>query len=502
MSPLASFYRWWIGTACLLWLAGCAMPSRAPVATGTPAVTGAPTANLPAPTLVTAVAQPGVTLVPGRLVAPVGNEVLLVSAVHQTGRPQAPYQRVEWLLSPNSVGTFLSVASSDKPYVVQLFGGANPRKLDNNYAVSETAAVARVLNRGTAITTDDVSILPGQAWLTLTSPVEGVSFVTAYAPEITGTLTNRQTAAIYWVDARWVLSPTQTAAVGGPAVVTATVFRQSTGQPVPNWRVRFTVGGGPPVNLSAAGAQSAEVTTNAQGQASVELTQVTPAAATNVLTVELIRPAEATPGAVEPLTVGTAQTQVVWTEGAISPPAQTPAVPVPPTTPPVTTPTVPPAVSPIRLTLVGPRSGPVNTPVRFQLDITNVGSTALENVALTNRLDPGWRHSTGLSTIKRTLPAIQAGQTVTVPIEILPTQAGRLCQSITAETASGQPATVRECFDALPAAGTGTVTPAPVNPGAPTNPNVNPANPNPQSGQSQSSIWPDARKYRITDRAQ
>ncbi|MGC4002056.1 MAG: hypothetical protein QM811_02455 [Pirellulales bacterium] len=197
------------------------------------------------------------------------------------------------MLAPNGVGTFLSVGESDRPFFDH--HGANPRKLDNQFAVTETAAIRRVLTRGTAAPNDDVSILPGQSWITLTSPVEGVSYVTAYAPDILGTAGNRQTAIVQWVDARWVLSPSTNGRTGTPTPISVNVYRQSDGKPIPNWHMRYTISGGPPANFSNGSAQTVELPTDATGLAVAELTQPAPQLGTNLVTVELVRPPRASP---------------------------------------------------------------------------------------------------------------------------------------------------------------------------------------------------------------
>ena len=146
--------------------------------------------------------QPGLTLTPLRIVAPVGTEVLMVAGVHGAGDPLLTGQRVEWMMAPGSVGTFLAVGEREGPNFLRWFG-TPPQKISNDYAVTETVSVSRIITRGTIDPADDVSVLPGQAWVTLSSPIEGSSHVTAFAPELVGTTGNRQSGVIHWVDARW-----------------------------------------------------------------------------------------------------------------------------------------------------------------------------------------------------------------------------------------------------------------------------------------------------------
>lgn len=453
-SPLATFVL--LAGLCAL-LTGCVTARPAdPFA--------AQQAAQPGAALVQAVALPAISIFPGRLVAPIGNEVLVVATVNTAERPQAPYQRVEWILAPQGVGTFLSTGESDRPF---FFSGRDPEKLDNSYMISETAALGHVLGRGTATPVDDVTILPGQAWLTITSPTEGVSYVTAYAPDLQGAYGNRQTAAIHWVDARWTLPPQFTARTGGSAPLAVTVYRQSSGLPVANWRVRYTISGGPPANFSQGGAQTFEATTNAAGQAIADLTQATPQAGINTITVELVRP-ENVPGATEPLIVGTATTQVTWSEtGPVSPAPITPGGTIPlnpvpggtiPLNPPVaqpgTTPpgtsTPPPAASPFKLNLLGPTTAAAGQEVKFQLEITNTSSAPINQAEINVAFDQGLENKLGQSPIRREYTeTIPPGRQFILYLPFMPTRVGQQCVTVTVSTLTGAPAQAKACLNVV-----------------------------------------------------
>lgn len=420
----------------------------------------------PGAALVPVAALPGIRIFPGRLVAPIGNEVLVVATVNTAGKPQAPYERVEWILAPQGVGSFLGTGESDRPFFVS---GRDPEKMDNQYLISETASVGHVLQRGTATPADDVTILPGQAWLTMTSPTEGVSYVTAYAPDLNGAYGNRQTAAIHWVDARWTLPPQINARSGGSAPVAVNVYRQSSGQPVANWRVRFTISGGPPANFSAGGAQSFEATTNSAGQAIADLTQAAPQAGINTITVELVRPENSAPGAVDPLIVGTASTQVAWSEaGPISPAPITPGgtiplnpapggqSPAPPATLPGTpqpgTPSPPPSVSPIKLNLLGPTTIATGQEVKFQLELTNQGTTPINTAELNVEFDPGLENKLGKSPIRREITdPLPPGRSLILNLPFTGTRPGQQCVNVTVGTLTGPPAKARSCLNVVSA---------------------------------------------------
>ncbi len=80
----------------------------------TPPVAGVPTLGTPV------FVQPGLTLTPLRIVAPVGTEVLMVAGVHGAGDPLLTGQRVEWMMAPGSVGTFLAVGEREGPNFLAL----------------------------------------------------------------------------------------------------------------------------------------------------------------------------------------------------------------------------------------------------------------------------------------------------------------------------------------------------------------------------------------------
>ncbi len=94
-----------------------------------------------------------------------------------------PYERVEWMLDQGSVGSFVSVADPIRPFYIDMVS-SKPKKIDNNYAVSETLPKNVILTRGTPNINDDMVMPRGYTWVTVTSPREGVSYITAYAPDV------------------------------------------------------------------------------------------------------------------------------------------------------------------------------------------------------------------------------------------------------------------------------------------------------------------------------
>jgi hypothetical protein len=89
-------------------------------------------------------------------------------------------EKVEWTIAPTSVGYFIQAGESG-PLDWMHHVSYRTRKIDNTFAVSATSAKFIMLNRGTPTPSDDVPILRGQAWATVSSPTEGTTFVTAVA---------------------------------------------------------------------------------------------------------------------------------------------------------------------------------------------------------------------------------------------------------------------------------------------------------------------------------
>ena len=244
-----------------------------------------------------------VTLTPQVTVAPVGSEVILLAGVvGPDGRYYRMNERVEWLISPGSVGEFVEL---DKGSYWNLFLGdfTFPRKLSSIHAVGSTSRKDLRLTRGTPDPTDDVLVARGQTWVAVSSPMEGSTYVTAYAREVYGWNQHKQSAVIHWVDARVEFPVPAIVAPGGRHTLTTTVRRQSDGSPAAGYRVRYTIGDAPAGELPApalpsgasAGtgrrrAQSVEVETNAAGQASVEVSQPQPVAGTTRVDIQVIRP--------------------------------------------------------------------------------------------------------------------------------------------------------------------------------------------------------------------
>jgi uncharacterized repeat protein (TIGR01451 family) len=249
---------------------------------------------------------------PARIIAPVGSEVVVQAAVCGQDKALMAGEEVEWSIAPNSAGFF--VQAGETGHLDWLHHvGYRTRKVDNTYLVSATSAKFIMLNRGTPDSGDDVPILRGQAWSTVTSPTEGTTFVTAVSPKAYSWDQRKQTATIYWIDAQWTLPPPAINPSGTRHPFTTTLVRNTNKCPLVGYRVKYEITGGPPAGFAPDGVQSIELPTNSLGQATVEIFQTQPSAGTNTVNISIIRPADWPGGDGSPLVVGTGATQKTWT---------------------------------------------------------------------------------------------------------------------------------------------------------------------------------------------
>ena len=388
----------------------------------------------------------GVELTPIKVVAPVGCEVVMLAGVCGSDGYMHAGQKVEWMLSPGGVGEF--VALGRRGMFDWLTLQSSPRKITNTYAIGTTSSEYLCLNRGTPTPDDDIPVERGQAWATVTSPVEGVSYVTAYAPEVPAWDSHRQTAKIFWVDAEFAYPAPSVNPAGTRRTLTTTVTRHSTHEPVEGWRVRYEIAGGPPAGFTADGASSLEVITNSLGEASAEIVQRNPTPGTTSVAVKVIRPANADG---EEFTAGQGSTLVTWSVAA-APVPNTPAAPLPASAP------------NIRVSLTAPTQAAVGQDVVFRANITNTGSAAATNLVIVDRFDAGLEHASQPvnRAIERDLGSLSPGQTRTVDVTFRVVQPGQPCNVIEIYRGDKLLATGKACLTAVGAASAPPAAPASV----------------------------------------
>lgn len=296
-----------------------------------------------------------VHLTPSKIIAPVGSEVVLLAGVCAADGYRYANQEVEWMLAPGGVGQFIALGRKGP---LDWITGFNtwPRKVNSSYAIGTTSSRYLCLTRGTPTPADDLPVERGQAWISVTSPVEGTSFVTAHAPGVKAWDGHTQTSTIQWVDAEFVFPPPAVNPAGTKHTFTTTVTRHTSQTPIEGWRVRYEITGGPSAGFSPDGAAVVEVPTNELGQASAEIYQLEPAPGMNTIAIQVIRPASA---AGERFVIGNGSTHKTWSAPGIS------------------------------LKKSGPAQGFVGDTLVYRIEVRNPGDLTAKEVIVSDQLSDG-----------------------------------------------------------------------------------------------------------------
>jgi uncharacterized repeat protein (TIGR01451 family) len=433
-------------------------------ASSMPGLVGPPTTAVP-------FGQDHLRVTPERVLAPVGSEVVLKAGICTAGGFLLANQRVEWLLDRGGAGQFVDLNNRDE---LDLFRWPKntPRKLDNWYAIGATSTSTLCLRRGTEDPNDDVQILRGEAWITVSSPTEGASHVTAYTPIVDDWQFRRATATIYWVDAQWVFPPSAMAEPGRPHVLTTTVTRRSDGAPVAGWLVRYEVAGG--ASLGYGGGNFIDVPTDAAGRASVEVSPTGVGGGSTTVSMTLIRPPLIGPEASPQLEIGAGSATITWVSvaapapsmpapslpgPATSAPLPGPAPSAPQSRPPANTYTPPSGQSPIGkadLSVAIRREGPeevtVGDHVRFNIVVTNNGDGTARAIELLDKFDHGLSHAQARPNVFEVRNAgirdLPPGGASAVLLDFEVVAAGRQCHEVTVTAEGGVRAVERACVTA------------------------------------------------------
>jgi uncharacterized repeat protein (TIGR01451 family) len=343
-----------------------------------------------------------IQLTPSKIIAPVGCEVVLLAGVCGPDGYLRAREQVEWMLAPGGVGQFLTVGRRGPlDWLAGFYPG--PRKIDNTYALGTTSSSYLCLTRGTPTPEDDLPVERGQAWVAVTSPVEGVSYVTAYAPGVKAWDSHTQTSTIHWIDAEFAYPPPAVNPGGSRHTFTTTITRHSTGAPVAGWRVRYEITGGPAAGFAPDGAPLVEVASNELGQASAEIYQLDTKPGTNTVSIQVIRPADATG---DRFVVGQGATQKTWTAPDIS------------------------------LDASGPGQGLVGDTLTYRIDVRNPGDFTAKDVTVTETL------AAGVTLVSSTPPPGAPGGSLQWSLGDL--QAGE-SRTITLQLRAARPGTVNNC---------------------------------------------------------
>lgn len=294
---------------------------------------------------------------PRATVAPIGSEVILLAGVRGPDQYLRTNERVEWMIDPGGVGQFVDLdkGSWTDPLVGDF---TRAKKIDNTYAVNTTSRRLLRLTRGTPDKSDDMDVLKGQAWVTLTSASEGTSNVTVYCPGVSPWEARTESCQVHWIDAQWSFPSVAIAQSGGRQLLTTSVTRQSDRAPRRGWIVRYEIVDGPPAGFAPDGSQVVEISTDEQGNAAVELFQRQAQAGTSKVSIQVIRPAG----------LGCPDQRIVIGRTCL---AQTWSAPA------------------LAVRVTGSSAGSVGANLGFRVEVSNPGDMAAEGISLTLRVPPG-----------------------------------------------------------------------------------------------------------------
>jgi uncharacterized repeat protein (TIGR01451 family) len=294
----------------------------------------------------------GIVISPARSIAQVGTEVPIFAGICDDKGQLQPYEKVEWMLDNCSVGSLVSVNEPMRPFLLDLVA-SKTHKVDNNYAISETLPANVILTRGTPNINDDMVMPRGYSWVTVTSPTEGISYLTAHAPDVYSWDARQKNAVIHWINAEWTFPEAGCVPPGAGAALVTCVQRRTNKTAVSDWIVKYTITGGAEAGFGAENAQSVEVATDETGKATAELNPAGNAAGTTCISVELIKPGCEADDEPERLSIATAATHVNW------------------------------STTQLTLRVAGPSEATVGATAGYRIEVSNTGRVAGNDVIVT-----------------------------------------------------------------------------------------------------------------------
>lgn len=235
-----------------------------------------------------------IQLTPRHVLAPVGGEVVLLAGICGPDGYLVKGEPLEWMLSPDSVGTFIDVGD-DRPGKLTSLLRHDPKveKLDVDFARGRTSSKPQLITRGSPGCDDDIPLKEGQTWLSISSPSEGISRVTVLAPDSQVWDRRYQTTTIYWVDAQAQFPTPRIVNSGRTVELVTRVTKAENMVPAEDWIVNYTI-----VDPSIAtfvpptGSNQAVVKVNSDGQAIATLAALPGKRGTTPVMIEVVRPAQ------------------------------------------------------------------------------------------------------------------------------------------------------------------------------------------------------------------
>jgi len=224
-------------------------------------------------------------VVPMEDVNPVQTQHVLIATVRDAEGNPLPNRRVEWTINAGSVGDIVEVDESG-------WRASRGYKVTPHYAVSHTNCCEHVIDRGNDDPSDDIVLGPGQTWCVITSPVEGDTHMTVYAPGIYNWDDHKVFVVKHWYDVDWQFPPPATNPIGTQHRFATLVTKYSDGTPLEGYQVTYRIVDGPDAVFDPSGGREASVVTDAQGVGAVTLRQTSPAEGTNNIEIDILRPAD------------------------------------------------------------------------------------------------------------------------------------------------------------------------------------------------------------------
>jgi uncharacterized repeat protein (TIGR01451 family) len=427
------------------------------------------------------------------LVAPVGSEVFLKAGVMTSDGTLTPNERIEWSVARNGVGQLGSMGLHETGQFFTWW--VAPEKIDPWTAVGRTAFYPLSVTGATPGPFGEAQIDRGESYVTLTSCNEGVSQVTAFAPDLCQF--NQATTSIYWIDAQWVFPASVVAECGKPHVLTTTVFRRTNGTPLAGWIVRYMVGTGG--SLGYEGGNTIDARTDAAGRASVEVSPSGAGGGVTQVGITVVRPQSISPGVIPQVELARGAAAITWSANA---PAVAPGLPLAPAAPslpgppagpaPFSPPPAPPGPAPMLPSgpPPSPQPAPANTNttppspytpppagrarmeatlratsaeqvavgqyVQYELTITNRGDGVARNIKIVDQFDRGLAHEGDLKNThvieKSGIRELAPNDSERIMLDFKLVEGGKQCHEVTVTADGSEPAIQRACVTAIQAA--------------------------------------------------
>ena len=427
--------------------------------------------------------QGRLVLSPQRLSVPIGQEVLLRAAICGGDGYLVTGQPLEWSLAQNSVGTIVEVDQQNKSLCRQILGRP-PYKRSSDSALGVTSCRPQVVPRGTPSPLDDLSLVRGETWISVTSASAGEMNVHCLAPRVAGWEQRRASATIQWVGPNGaVANPATTPGVAvAPGVATIPVPTPATPvAPAPAANVPPALSstlppaqpaepaapaGRPDVAVSITGPRTAKVDeeltyrinirNNGQADAdNVEVSSKIPAGMRFVQSVPpanvfgdrlvwrvqgALRPGQSQDVTLRHIAERGGQMNVCATLDYLDAERTEECTPT----------TV--QQDALSVDVRGPTTVRIGETLPLQIQVTNHSDRDLNNIILRDEYGSGLTHPDGPSPIEVNVGTIPAGSTRRYPIEFQVRGAGRLCHLVKVTADDGSTAQSESCVNAGAAA--------------------------------------------------